>query len=81
MTRLDRILEVFERYDKLAENGVKSHNSALGQAILTEIRAEKEQLVKELIEHGCRRGIDIISQDIFLEKPEMRKETWSGGGL
>ena len=55
MTRLERVLEIFERYDKLAEIGVKSHSSALGQAMLTEIRAAKDQLVAELVEHGCRR--------------------------
>ena len=81
MTRLERILDIFDRYDKLAESGVESHDSEFGRVLLREIRAQRDQLTKELIEHGCRRGIDIISQDIFLEKPEMRKETWSGGGL
>ena len=55
MTRLERILDIFERYDELAEVGVKSHDSALSLAMLTEIRAAREQLTAELIEHGCRR--------------------------
>lgn len=81
MTRLERVLDIFERYDRLAEIGVKSHNSALGQAMLDEIRVEKDKLTKELIEHGCRRGIDTLPQSIFSEKPVMKKETWSGGGF
>ena len=56
MTRLDRVLELLEKYDGLAEAGVKSHpTSSLGQMMLEDLRKEKDQLTQELIEHGCRR--------------------------
>lgn len=55
MTRLDRVLDLLKRYDELAQAGVNSHDSILGRAMLKELREEKEQLTKELIEHGCRR--------------------------
>ena len=79
MTRLDRVLKLLEDYDDLA--AIALNNYCVGQdcrKMLIYLRKEKEQLTQELIEHGCRRGIDIISQDIFSEKPKMKKETWCG---
>ena len=55
MTRLERVLDLLNKYDGLAEAGVKSHNSELGRIMLKDLREEKEKLTKELIEHGCRR--------------------------
>ena len=56
MTRLDRTLTLLERYDKLLETAIVSyHKGAYGELLLAELRAEKEKLTKELIEHGCRR--------------------------
>ena len=55
VSRLDRILELFARYDSLAETGVESHNSAYGKMLLAELREERAKLTQELIEHGCRR--------------------------
>lgn len=55
MTRLERVLDLLEKYDGLAEAGVKSHNSVLGRTMLKDFREEKEKLAEELIEHGCRR--------------------------
>lgn len=56
MTRLDRVLELLERYDSLAGNLLTSyHNGKYGWTILGELRVEKELLTQELIEHGCRR--------------------------
>jgi hypothetical protein len=55
MTRLDRVLNLLERYDKFATLGVCSHQSLLGYKMLVELRKEKAQLTQELIEHGCRR--------------------------
>jgi hypothetical protein len=55
MTRLDRVLDLLKRYDGLAQAGVNNHDSILGRTMLNELREEKEQLTKELIEHGCRR--------------------------
>lgn len=79
MTRLDRVLKLLEKYDGLAEAGVKSHpTSSLGQVMLEELRKEKQKLTQELIEHGYQRVKDIISQDIFSEKPTMQDETWCG---
>ena len=55
MNRLERVLNLLERYDGLAQAGVNSHDSILGRTMLKELREEKEKLTKELIEHGCRR--------------------------
>ena len=56
MTRLDRVLELLEKYDDLASIALRAYsNSAYGLLMLEELRKEKDQLTKELIEHGCRR--------------------------
>ena len=56
MTRLDRVLELLERYDSLVSNLITAyHNGKCGWVILGELRVEKEKLAQELIEHGCRR--------------------------
>lgn len=53
MTRLERVLDLLNRYDGLAEAGVKSHpTSSFGQLLLEELREEKENLIEKLIEHG-----------------------------
>lgn len=56
MTRLDRVLELLEKYDDLASVALRAYsNSTYGLLMLEELRKEKEQLTQELIEHGCRR--------------------------
>ena len=55
MTRLDRIIEVFNDYDDLVEelalrNGDNSQRNAL-----KDIRARVAVLIYELESHGCRR--------------------------
>ena len=56
MTRLDRILELLERYDALTSVALRAYsNSTYGSLMLEELRKEKEKLTQELIEHGCRR--------------------------
>ena len=56
MTRLDKILELLEKYDDLASVALRAYsNSTYGLLMLEELRKEKEQLTQELIEHGCRR--------------------------
>ncbi len=56
MTRLDRVLKLLNDYDDLV--AITLNNYCVGQdcqKILTYLRAEKEALTQELIEHGCRR--------------------------
>jgi hypothetical protein len=56
MTRLDRVLKLLERYDRLAADiffGNIDWGSIPGTLI--DLRKEKEKLTKQLIEHGCRR--------------------------
>lgn len=59
MTRLDRVLTLLERYDSLAEialcDKLDCEDAILSLACLTSLRAEKNKLTQELIEHGCRR--------------------------
>lgn len=55
MTRLDRILTLLEQYDTLAASHYESRQYLLGYDTLMKLREEKEKLVQELTEHGCRR--------------------------
>lgn len=56
MTRVERVLSLFEKYDGLAEAGINSNPSnSFATLLLKELREEKDKLTKELIEHGCRR--------------------------
>lgn len=55
MTRLDRLLKLLEDYDDLAACHFEDKMYLLGYDILMRLRAEKEALTQELIEHGCRR--------------------------
>lgn len=55
MTRLERVLNILNRYDSLAAAGIESRNSEFGKLLLKELREEKDKLTKELTEHGCRR--------------------------
>jgi hypothetical protein len=55
MTRLDRVLKLLDAYDDLAACHFESKEYLIGHDILMNLREEKEELTKELIEHGCRR--------------------------
>lgn len=55
VSRLNRILNLFNRYDHLAEAGVASHDSTYARLLLNELRVERDQLEAELREFGCRR--------------------------
>ena len=55
MTRLDRILNIFDRYDKLISIYIDPSDTTISKRELDQLRKEKEQLTQELIEHGCRR--------------------------
>jgi hypothetical protein len=58
MTRLDRVLNLLERYDKFALTQLVRDEKAREVKdfdTLVELRKEKKQLTQELIEHGCRR--------------------------
>ena len=78
MPRLDRVLKLLEEYDESLELYI-NEDDTIGYFTLNRLRKEKEALTHELIEHGCRRSGDLISQDIFSEQPAMQKQTWSGG--
>ena len=56
MTRLERLFNLLGKYDGLAEAAVKSHpRSSYAALLLQELREEKDKLIKELTDHGCRR--------------------------
>ena len=56
MTRLDRILDLLQKYDDILSVALRAyHNGTYGFTILENLRKEKAQLTQELIEHGCRR--------------------------
>ena len=55
MTRLDRILNIFDRYDKLISIYIDPSDTTISKRELDELREDKAVLIQELIEHGCRR--------------------------
>ncbi len=60
MTRLDRVLDLLESYDRLSATALENYHKGLYKQelfteLLTDLREKKEKLTKELIEHGCRR--------------------------
>ena len=60
MTRLDRVLDLLESYDRLSATALDNYHNGpykreLFTVLLTDLREKKEKLTKELIEHGCRR--------------------------
>lgn len=55
ISRLNRIINLFDRYDYLAEAGATAHNSMYARLLLNELRAERDQLEQELREFGCSR--------------------------
>jgi flagellar biosynthesis regulator FlaF len=58
MTRLDRVLDLLESYDRLSATALENchgFKQELFTGLLDDLRDKKEQLAKELIEHGCRR--------------------------
>ena len=56
MTRLDRVLNLLEDYDRLADLIIDDDICrSVAPSRLEELRKEKDQLTQELIEHGCRR--------------------------
>lgn len=55
MTRLDRVLDIFDRYDKLISIYIDPSDETISKRELGELRRDKDALTQELIEHGCRR--------------------------
>lgn len=59
MTRLERILNLLDRYDYMVDVALSVPGSMEGKMVVRNmmmpLRQEKEQLAQELIEHGCRR--------------------------
>lgn len=55
MTRLDRVLNIFDRYDKLVSIYIDPSDKTISKRELDELREDRDVVTKELIEHGCRR--------------------------
>lgn len=58
MTRLERVLDLLESYDRLSATALENCyglKQELFTGLLGDLREKKEKLTKELIEHGCRR--------------------------
>ena len=59
MTRLERILNLLDRYDYIVDVAISIPGVMEGKMVvrsmLMPLRQEKEALTQELIEHGCRR--------------------------
>ena len=55
MTRLDKILNIFDRYDKLISIYIDPSDKTISKRELDKLREDKIILTQELIEHGCRR--------------------------
>ena len=55
MTRLDRIINILDRYDKLISIYIDPTDTIISKMQLDRLREDKAILIEELIEHGCRR--------------------------
>ena len=59
MTRLDRVLNLLDRYDYMVDVALSVPGSMEDKMVVSSmmmpLRQEKDQLTQELIEHGCRR--------------------------
>lgn len=59
MTRLDRVLNLLDRYDYMVDVALSVPGSMedkmVVRSMMMPLRQEKAQLTQELIEHGCRR--------------------------
>ena len=55
MTRLDRIINILNRYDRLVSTYIDSSDLTISKIQLDRLREDKAILIEELIEHGCRR--------------------------
>ena len=55
MTRLDRIIKVFNDYDEIVENLAWNHNDGTYEYELRKLREDVKLLVDELKRYGCRR--------------------------
>ena len=58
MTRLERVLDLLESYDRLSATALENSygfKQELFTGLLDGLREKKEKLTEELIEHGCRR--------------------------
>lgn len=55
MTRLGRVLNIFDRYDKLISIYIDPSDKTISKRELDKLREDKTILTQELIEHGCRR--------------------------
>lgn len=59
MTRLDRVLNLLDRYDYMVDVALSvlgnMEDKMVVRSMMMPLRQEKDQLTQELIEHGCRR--------------------------
>ena len=55
MTRLDRVLNIFDRYDKLISIYIDPSDTTISKRQLDKLREDKDVLIQELVKHGCRR--------------------------
>ena len=55
MTRLDRIINILNRYGLLVSTYIDRSDLTISKIKLNRLREDKAILIEELIEHGCRR--------------------------
>ena len=55
MTRLDRLLNIFDRYDELVSIYIDTSDETISKIQLDKLREDRQILTQELIEYGCRR--------------------------
>ena len=56
MTRLGRIIDLIEKYERCAILAIDDECFKLiAKSRLDDLKEEKDKLIAELVEHGCRR--------------------------
>ena len=54
MTRLERIIDAFNRYDGIVEDLAWNNNDGSRELVLDELRTDVSLLIGELKTYGCR---------------------------
>lgn len=55
MTRLERIIKAFNKYDEIVDDLAYNNNDGSRELVVKELRKEVKSLIAELKRYGCRR--------------------------
>lgn len=60
MTRLERIIKVFNEYDEIVDDLAYNNNDGSREHVVKELRKQVKSLIAELKRYGCRRDEEYL---------------------